>query len=129
MQTAIVLTAWTGRPRDGQKIGHQESEEGRGSARKRISFRFLCHHHHHPCPLTLPLPFPPSPSPSHPTHWVRELRISGQTFVSPGDTQFWRTPEPLFYVIGYCFVKGTSTNRSRVRQSLGWRPSGNFCQS
>ena len=42
-----------------------------------------------------------------------------KTLRSLGDTQFWRTPEPLFYVIGYCSIEGTSATRSRVHQSLG----------
>ena len=60
---------------------------------------------------------------------VLVIGVLHNVMISPGDTQFWRTPEPLFYVIGYCLVEGASANRSTVRQSLGWRPSCNFCQS
>ena len=47
---------------------------------------------------------------------------------SLGDTQLWRMPELLFYVVGYCSVEGASASQSRVRQCLGWHPSCNFCQ-
>ena len=62
------------------------------------------------------------------TRWFIFCRRAVKQLWSVLQSGRW-TPEPLFYVTGYCSVEGTSASWSRVRQSLGWRPSCNFCQS